>query len=194
MERVPADVAESLAGAVAVGEVVATGLAGERWQLGPRRRRLVEADGVALTGAGPPETVPGQPRHHPAARRSRLLADGRRRARRAATPSVCVVGNGETAAAVVIDLLENLERDATVEVLTSRGVLYSRGESYHENRLYSDPSEWPRLAEAHRREFLEHTDRGVFSQQAEDDAQPRARLPHPPRPGDRSSRPGTIRS
>jgi hypothetical protein len=26
----------------------------------------------------------------------------------------------------------------------------------------SDPGEWPRLAEAHRREFLERTDRGVF--------------------------------
>jgi mycobactin lysine-N-oxygenase len=81
---------------------------------------------------------------------------------------VCVVGNGETAATVVVHLLENLEGDATVEVLTSRGVLYSRGESYHENHLYSDPSDWPRLAEAHRREFLEHTDRGVFSQQAEE--------------------------
>jgi mycobactin lysine-N-oxygenase len=52
-------------------------------------------------------------------------------------------------------------------VLTARGVLYSRGESYDENRLYSDPADWPRLAEAHRREFLERTDRGVFSLQAE---------------------------
>src|SRR4029077_15319013 len=36
-----------------------------------------------------------------------------------------------------------------------------------ENRFYSDPSQWPRLAEAHRREFLARTDRGVFSLQAE---------------------------
>ena len=47
------------------------------------------------------------------------------------------------------------------------GVLYSRGESYDENRFYSDPGDWPRLAEAHRREFLDRTDRGVFSLQAE---------------------------
>jgi mycobactin lysine-N-oxygenase len=46
-------------------------------------------------------------------------------------------------------------------------VLYSRGESYDENRFYSDPGDWPQLAEAHRREFLERTDRGVFSLQAE---------------------------
>jgi len=52
-------------------------------------------------------------------------------------------------------------------VLTSRGVLYSRGESYDENRFYSDPADWPRLAESHRREFLQRTDRGVFSLQAE---------------------------
>ena len=52
-------------------------------------------------------------------------------------------------------------------MVTSRGVLYSRGESYEENRFYSDPGDWPQLAEAHRREFLERTDRGVFSPQAE---------------------------
>ena len=46
-------------------------------------------------------------------------------------------------------------------------MLYSRGESFDENRFYSDPGDWPRLAETHRREFLERTDRGVFSLQAE---------------------------
>ena len=81
--------------------------------------------------------------------------------------SVCVIGSGETAASVVISLLKKLHRRSTVDVLTSRGVLYSRGESYDENRFYSDPGEWPRLAESHRREFLERTDRGVFSLQAE---------------------------
>jgi mycobactin lysine-N-oxygenase len=78
-----------------------------------------------------------------------------------------VIGSGETAASVVISLLRKAHRRSTVDVLTSRGVLYSRGESYDENRFYSDPGEWPRLAESHRREFLERTDRGVFSLQAE---------------------------
>ena len=81
--------------------------------------------------------------------------------------SVCVIGNGETAASVVISLLATLHQRSTVDVVTSHGVLYSRGESYEENRFYSDPSDWPRLAEAHRREFLDRTDRGVFSSQAE---------------------------
>jgi mycobactin lysine-N-oxygenase len=78
-----------------------------------------------------------------------------------------VIGSGETAASVAISLLKTAAKRSTIDVVTSRGMLYSRGESYHENRFYSDPGDWPRLAEAHRREFLERTDRGVFSQQAE---------------------------
>jgi mycobactin lysine-N-oxygenase len=81
--------------------------------------------------------------------------------------SACVIGSGETAASVVIDLLKHGHKRSTVDVVTSRGVIYSRGESYDENRFYSDPGDWPRLAESHRREFLERTDRGVFSPQAE---------------------------
>ena len=78
-----------------------------------------------------------------------------------------MIGSGETAASVVIDLLKHGHKRSTVDVVTSRGVIYSRGESYDENRFYSDPGDWPRLAESHRREFLERTDRGVFSPQAE---------------------------
>jgi mycobactin lysine-N-oxygenase len=81
--------------------------------------------------------------------------------------NLCVVGSGETAASVVIDLVKRCHKHSAIDVLTARGVLYSRGESYDENRFYSDPAEWPRLGEAHRREFLARTDRGVFSLQAE---------------------------
>jgi mycobactin lysine-N-oxygenase len=92
---------------------------------------------------------------------------GERALRKRLAESVCVIGSGETAASIVISLLQKPQTCSTVDVLTSRGVLYSRGESYDENRFYSDPGEWPRLAESHRREFLERTDRGVFSLQAE---------------------------
>ena len=63
--------------------------------------------------------------------------------------------------------MKRFHKHSAIDVLTTRGVLYSRGESYDENRFYSDPGDWPRLAEAHRREFLDRTDRGVFSLQAE---------------------------
>jgi mycobactin lysine-N-oxygenase len=73
-----------------------------------------------------------------------------------------VVGvSGGGAASIVISLLKNAHKRSTVDVLTGRGVLYSRGESFDENRFYSDPGDWPRLAESHRREFLARTDRGA---------------------------------
>jgi mycobactin lysine-N-oxygenase len=138
-----------------------------RWQVTLEAGSAMTADGVVITGAGPPVTVPGQPRGH-----ARVL-DGRTywlaadKIPREHGLSVCVVGTGETAASVVIDLLRRLHKHSAVDVLTARGVLYSRGESYDENRFYTDPGDWPHLAEAHRREFLVRTDRGVFSLQAE---------------------------
>ncbi len=139
---------------------------GGRWRLGLASGDVLEADGVVVTGAGPPVRIPGQPHDHP------LVLDGRaywphadRLGSRAR--SICVIGSGETAAWIVISLAERCHERSTIDVLTSRGVLYSRGESYDENRFYSDPGDWPRLAESHRREFLERTDRGVFSVQAE---------------------------
>jgi mycobactin lysine-N-oxygenase len=153
-------------------EIVPAGVAGleaegERWRLAVQPGDPVWADGVAFTGAGPPVTVPGQPREHPRVLDGRSFWLRPRAARPGIAQNVCVIGGGETAASIVIALLKTAHKRSTVDVLTSRGILYSRGESYEENRLYSDPGEWPRLAEAHRREFLERTDRGVFSQQAE---------------------------
>jgi mycobactin lysine-N-oxygenase len=78
-----------------------------------------------------------------------------------------VIGSGETAASVLINVLSRSHKRSTVDVVAVRGVLYSRGESYDENRYFSDPAAWSGLAEAHRRQFIERTDRGVFSLQAE---------------------------
>ncbi|MGD0924269.1 MAG: lysine 6-monooxygenase [Streptosporangiaceae bacterium] len=147
-------------------EVTALGAGDRGWRLGLAGGGALEADGVVVTGAGPPVRIPGQPAEHP------LVLDGRTfwqhadhlgtRAR-----NICVVGSGETAAWIVITLAGKCHERSAMDVLTSRGVLYSRGESYDENRFYSDPGDWPGLAESHRREFLERTDRGVFSVQAE---------------------------
>ncbi len=148
------------------GEVTALDIGAGRWRLGLAAGGTLEADGVVVTGPGPPVTVPGQPREHPLVLNGRSYwqhsGELRHRAR-----NICVIGSGETAAWIVITLARHCHRHSTVDVLTSRGVLYSRGESYDENRFYSDPGDWPQLAEAHRREFLERTDRGVFSVQAE---------------------------
>jgi mycobactin lysine-N-oxygenase len=140
---------------------------GDRWEVTLAAGDAIAADGVVITGSGPAITVPGQPRDHPRVLDGRTYWLAAHTMPRERALSVCVVGSGETAASVVIDLVKRFHRHSTVDVLTSRGVLYSRGESYDENRFYSDPADWPRLAEAHRREFLQRTDRGVFSLQAE---------------------------
>jgi mycobactin lysine-N-oxygenase len=161
------DVAERAEAEIVAGEVTGLEADGERWRLALGPGQPIWADGVVFTGAGPPVSIPGQPQHHPRILDGRsywlrMHAAGQRLAQ-----SVCVIGSGETAAWVVISLLKGSHKRSTVDVVTSRGVLYSRGESYEENRYYSDPGDWPGLAESHRREFLERTDRGVFSPQAE---------------------------
>jgi mycobactin lysine-N-oxygenase len=140
---------------------------GDRWEVTLEAGGAVLADGVVITGAGPSITVPGQPHDHPRVLDGRTYWLEAHRLKHQRALNVCLVGSGETAASVVIDLLKRFHKHSTIDVLTSRGVLYSRGESYDENRFYSDPGDWPRLAESHRREFLERTDRGVFSLQAE---------------------------
>ena len=149
---------------------VVTGLevtGGGRWEVRLAAGAAVAADGLVITGAGPATTVPGQPRDHPRVLDGRTYWLAQHELEHERAQNVCVIGSGETAASVVIDLVKRCHKHSTTDVLTARGVLYSRGESYDENRFYSDPGEWPHLAEAHRREFLQRTDRGVFSLQAE---------------------------
>ena len=155
--------AEIVSGAVTGLEV--TG--GDRWEVRLAAGAEITADGLVITGAGPAITVPGQPHDHPRVLDGRTYWLAAHELNHQRAQNVCVIGSGETAASVVIDLVKRFHKRSMIDVLTARGVLYSRGESYDENRFYSDPADWPRLAETHRREFLERTDRGVFSLQAE---------------------------
>ena len=162
------DVAGRCEAEIVAGEVVGLEIGDDGdWQVSIEPGLALSADGVVITGSGPPITVPGQPLDHPRVLDGRNYWLHERKHMKGIAESVCVIGSGETAASVVISLLKKAHQRSTIDVLTSRGVLYSRGESYDENRFYSDPGEWPRLAESHRREFLERTDRGVFSLQAE---------------------------
>ncbi len=155
--------AELLSGVVTGLEVAD----GDRWEVTLEAGEAIAADGVVITGAGPAVTVPGQPRDHPGVLNGRTYWLAAHQLKHERALNVCVVGSGETAASVVIDLVKRCRKGSMIDVLTSRGVLYSRGESYDENRFYSDPGDWPRLAEVNRREFLDRTDRGVFSLEAE---------------------------
>ena len=161
------EVAERAGAEIVPGEVVGLDVDDGQWLLALESGDAIPADGVVFTGAGPPITIAGQPRQHPRVLDGRNYWLAERAFAKQVAQSVCVIGSGETAASVVISLLKKSPKRSSIDVLTSRGVLYSRGESYDENRFYSDPGDWPGLAESHRREFLERTDRGVFSPQAE---------------------------
>jgi mycobactin lysine-N-oxygenase len=162
------EVAEKAEAEIVRGVVTGLEVAeGDRWKVTLESGDSVAADGVVFTGAGPGVTVPGQPRDHPRVLDGRTYWLAAHELNHQRAQNACVIGSGETAASVVIDLVRRCHKRSAIDVLTARGVLYSRGESYDENRFYSDPGDWPHLAEAHRREFLERTDRGVFSLQAE---------------------------
>jgi hypothetical protein len=157
-----------------LAEVDGIDLADGRWRLTARtpagERLDLDCDGLVVTGPGTPIRLPGQPDSHP-----RIL-DGRSFwAREDALADtgpveVCVIGNGETAGSVTTALLGLLPEGSVVELVSDHGVLYTRGESFAENRFYSDPDAagWQQLAERHRREFLKRTDRGVFSVQVQE--------------------------
>jgi mycobactin lysine-N-oxygenase len=123
---------------------VVTGLevtGGDRWDVRLAAGDEIAADGLVITGAGPPITVPGQPHDHPRVLDGRTYWLAAHELNHKRAQNVCVIGSGETAASVVIDLVKRFHKRSTIDVLTARGVLYSRGESYDENLFYSDQAE-----------------------------------------------------
>jgi mycobactin lysine-N-oxygenase len=74
-----------------------------------------------------------------------------------------VIGGGETAGAITTALLEVLDPSAQIELVSSEGALFTRGESFTESHMYTDPAVWLRLPERQRRAFIRRTGRGVFS-------------------------------
>jgi mycobactin lysine-N-oxygenase len=165
-------VAEQLPVEPIQAEVDGIELAEGRWRLeaarvGTGERLNLECDALVLTGPGPPLRLPGQPDSHPRILDGRSFWTAGTRLGAGGPVEVCVVGNGETAGSITSALLGLLPEGSAVELVSEHGVLYTRGESFTENRLYSDPlaAGWPQLAERHRREFLKRTDRGVFSVQ-----------------------------
>jgi mycobactin lysine-N-oxygenase len=75
---------------------------------------------------------------------------------------VAVVGGGESALSCVM-FLRSFRPQARFTVYTPM-LPMSRGESFLENRVFSNPDEveWESLDEVTRRDFVKHSDRGVF--------------------------------
>jgi mycobactin lysine-N-oxygenase len=77
-----------------------------------------------------------------------------------------VIGGGETAASILNELFRH--RVSTITVISPQVTLFTRGESFFENTLFSDPTGWNALTLAERRDALNRTDRGVFSARVQD--------------------------
>ncbi|EKF23208.1 pyridine nucleotide-disulfide oxidoreductase family protein [Mycolicibacterium hassiacum DSM 44199] len=144
---------------VVLGEVCRIGIdAGRRWAV-HTHDRTVSADGLMITGPGQAERsiLPGHPLvlsiaefWHRAAQRELICAD-----------RVAVIGGGETAASMVNELFRH--RVSTVTVISPQVTLFTRGEGFFENSLFSDPTGWDSLTIQERRDAMWRTDRGVFS-------------------------------
>ncbi len=160
-------VAENVGMSVLPGEVgsisVANDADGQRWAL-HTPERTVHADAVMITGPGQAERsiLPGDPRvlsisqfWRQAAQQELIVAE-----------RVVVIGGGETAASMLNELFRH--RVSTITVISPQVTLFTRGEGFFENTLFSDPTGWTSLTLAERRDALARTDRGVFSARVQD--------------------------
>jgi mycobactin lysine-N-oxygenase len=138
---------------------------GEQWlveveEAGGRRRH--SAGALVLTGPGIHRAFPHEPSIS-----SRLFHCDSRRDEFAQLPAdrrcdVAVVGGGESALSCTM-FLRGFRPLARCTIYTPM-LPMSRGESFLENRVFSDPDavEWEALDQQTRRDFVKHSDRGVF--------------------------------
>jgi mycobactin lysine-N-oxygenase len=138
---------------------------GQRWRVeveGEEGTSLHGGGALVLTGPGVHRAFPHEPGVVP-----RLFHCDSRRDEFAQIPEhkacdVAVVGGGESALSCVM-YLRGMRPLANFTIYTPM-LPMSRGESFLENRVFSDPDviEWGDLDQETRRDFVKHADRGVF--------------------------------
>ncbi|WP_078312352.1 MULTISPECIES: NADPH-dependent L-lysine N(6)-monooxygenase MbtG [unclassified Mycobacterium] len=143
---------------VVQGEVTGLSIDDDRWVVGTNDCSIA-ADAVMVTGPGQPErsVLPEHPNVLSIAEFWRRCAGSTR----LTAERVAVIGGGETAASVLNELFGH--RVSTITVISPGVTLFTRGEGYFENALFSDPTGWLHHTMEERRDALNRTDRGVFS-------------------------------
>lgn len=155
------------------GEVVRLSMDDARWVLHTRESSL-PADAVMITGPGLPgrSILPGHPRvmsiaqfWQRAAGPSRIVA-----------ARVAVIGGGESAASILNEVFHH--RFSAITVISPQATLFTRGEGFFENLMFSDPTEWQNLTQAERRNAISRTDRGVISARVQESILADERIRH----------------
>jgi mycobactin lysine-N-oxygenase len=100
-----------------------------------------------------------------AGRHDRIVAD-----------NVAVIGGGETAASILNELFHH--RVSAITAISPQATLFTRGEGFFENSLFSDPTGWRSLNQAERRNCIARTDRGVFSARVQESLLVDERIKH----------------
>ena len=148
----------------------------EQWRLRTKRPKEkaedFHADALIVTGPGSPILLPEQPQDHPRILNgSNFWTDGRsilKRRMEFGEQEIIIVGAGETAASIAVSLAKANPPIGTITIVNPFGVLYSRGESFTENQMFSKPDSWRDLSPDDRAEVIRRGDRGVFSVQAQE--------------------------
>jgi mycobactin lysine-N-oxygenase len=138
---------------------------GERWlveaETGSGKERHA-GGALVLTGPGIHRAFP----HEPAVAERVFHCDSRRdefaRIPAGTQCDVAIVGGGESALSATM-FLRGMRPDCRFTIYTPM-LPMSRGESFLENRVFSNPDtvEWESLDQQTRRDFVKHSDRGVF--------------------------------
>jgi mycobactin lysine-N-oxygenase len=159
-------VSDRIEAQIQYGEVFRIKRVGAVWQICYRnsegKQGEIRTDGLVITGHGQPRDLPGL-------RNDGHVLNGQNFWHRLKDFQGCneekiaVVGSGETAAAIVVALAKKVTPLTAIIVVNRQGTIFSRGESYDENKLFSAPEKWRHIGLKQRREFLQRTDRGVFS-------------------------------
>lgn len=138
-----------------------------RWEVETAQGDSISCQGVVVTGPGPSKRLSNMPSDNMVMagddfwrnrdRLSYLYDEGYN------SKPVLVIGGGETAASVVSYLVDNIAPTIPILVVTRSGTIFTRGEGYYENRMFSDLETWRELPERVRKDVINRGDRGVFS-------------------------------
>nr|WP_280299932.1 SidA/IucD/PvdA family monooxygenase [Nocardia abscessus] len=145
-----------------IGTVRSIAAAADGWQVAAvdadGRPTEIEADGLMITGPGRSEKALTK---HPKVLSIAEFWDLSGKRSLPLASRVAVIGGGETAGSALDELIRH--GMLSISVISPMATIYTRGESYFENSLFSDPIKWGALSIDERRDVIRRTDRGVFS-------------------------------